>query len=624
MATSARSTTSFTRILSLLAVTVALLATAVLTSRPAAADASNDVIRDLDVTFDIEESGAVHVTETYTWDFGSRAGLGFTRYLDTRFDYPEFGYDRVYEYSDFETSSPSGAPADRWVDDQGSQVRIDVGAPDGSSDTRSGQQTYVLTYTITGAQNAIRDDDRVTDRDEFYWNVTGQDWEIPIESISVTVNGPASLIESDCLAGGGGTDGQCSSHSESGSTVQGSHGRLSPGDGLTIVAAYEPGTFTDTEPILQRSAWLAAWWVPVPIIGSLIFAIVFAVRGRRSKRDLAFAGVAPGVIPADPENAPVQQLTHEPEIAVQFQPPPGVEPGQILMLRGKSSPGPTALTASMVGLAVRGIIQIQEHDYDWRNRPKDWVFTQLRAPEPGELQGFDLFLIRSLFISGHSVRFSDLQKTFHTTLKNYSAGLQSSVKPLNWFIGPLGGKPNRLSALALLGLFGGGGALLWTSVGNPPWNLGPILIGVAVCCLILGIGGIVATRTQRSALGRALYDQSRGFETYISTAEANQLRFEEGEDIFSRYLPYAIVFGQAERWSGLFAQLAQQGQYTAHTTWYIGHSSTPGAPPNFSALGSALNSFSTATSTAGSSGGSGSGGGGSVGGGGGGGGGGGR
>ena len=54
--------------------------------------------------------------------------------------------------------------------------------------------------------------------------------------------------------------------------------------------------------------------------------------------------------------------------------------------------------------------------------------------------------------------------------------------------------------------------------------------------------------------------QSLGFRRYLATAEANQLRFEEGEDIFSRYLPYAIVFGLADRWARVFSELAAQGR----------------------------------------------------------------
>ena len=47
--------------------------------------------------------------------------------------------------------------------------------------------------------------------------------------------------------------------------------------------------------------------------------------------------------------------------------------------------------------------------------------------------------------------------------------------------------------------------------------------------------------------------QAKGFRDYIRTAEANQLRFEEGADIFSRYLPYAIVFHATEKWARAFA-----------------------------------------------------------------------
>jgi len=74
----------------------------------------------------------------------------------------------------------------------------------------------------------------------------------------------------------------------------------------------------------------------------------------------------------------------------------------------------------------------------------------------------------------------------------------------------------------------------------------------------------------RTANGTAVLAQTRGFELYLRTAEANQIKFEEGEDLFSKYLPYAIVFGVAERWAGIFAQLAAQGQRLAEPSWYLG------------------------------------------------------
>jgi uncharacterized membrane protein len=64
--------------------------------------------------------------------------------------------------------------------------------------------------------------------------------------------------------------------------------------------------------------------------------------------------------------------------------------------------------------------------------------------------------------------------------------------------------------------------------------------------------------------------QILGFKTYLGTAEADQLRFEDGEDIFSRYLPYAIAFGVAERWAKVFADLTAQGRGIPEHTWYVG------------------------------------------------------
>ena len=39
----------------------------------------------------------------------------------------------------------------------------------------------------------------------------------------------------------------------------------------------------------------------------------------------------------------------------------------------------------------------------------------------------------------------------------------------------------------------------------------------------------------------------QGFRLYVATAEADQIAFQEREEIFSRYLPYAMVFGLVVR-----------------------------------------------------------------------------
>lgn len=67
-------------------------------------------------------------------------------------------------------------------------------------------------------------------------------------------------------------------------------------------------------------------------------------------------------------------------------------------------------------------------------------------------------------------------------------------------------------------------------------------------------------RVPRTAEGAAVRVQTLGFQKYLATAEANQIRFEESLDVFSRYLPYALVFGLAERWAKVVGDVVRQGQ----------------------------------------------------------------
>ncbi|HZX02671.1 DUF2207 family protein, partial [Kribbella sp.] len=166
--------------------------------------------------------------------------------------------------------------------------------------------------------------------------------------------------------------------------------------------------------------------------------------------------------------------------------------------------------------------------------------------------------------------------------------------------------------------------------GAPPW-LGPaIVIALPVLAVLNAVIDLILQHRagRRNALGRAVTDQIVGFRQYLSTAEAEQLRFEDGEDIFSKYLPWAIVLDLADRWQQVCKQLVDSGRLTAVPTWYTGSSSyydsgwTAGSisttvsstfaePPSPSTGGGSSSGFSSSsTSSSSSSGGGGGGGGG--------------
>jgi uncharacterized membrane protein len=64
----------------------------------------------------------------------------------------------------------------------------------------------------------------------------------------------------------------------------------------------------------------------------------------------------------------------------------------------------------------------------------------------------------------------------------------------------------------------------------------------------------------------------QGLRLYIATTEAEQIKFEERAAIFSRYLPYAMVFGLVDRWATAFRDIGSQveGGGAPGLYWYTG------------------------------------------------------
>src|SRR3978361_2279437 len=161
-------------------------------------------IDSFDARYTIAQSGVVHAVETIHYDFGSTPERhGILRFLDSHF-IASPTQDRVYQYTTLKVSSPTGASALFSTSTQ-EDVLIQVG---NKNATVSGKQTYVLSYDIHGALNSTTSTNGVQ-LDEFFWNVTGTQWQIPIDSVNVTVHGPAASTNITCASGAAGSSTSC-------------------------------------------------------------------------------------------------------------------------------------------------------------------------------------------------------------------------------------------------------------------------------------------------------------------------------------------------------------------------------------------------------------------------------
>jgi uncharacterized membrane protein len=118
------------------------------------------------------------------------------------------------------------------------------------------------------------------------------------------------------------------------------------------------------------------------------------------------------------------------------------------------------------------------------------------------------------------------------------------------------------------------------------WWPTPILLAG----LVLMVG---AKRMPRhTPMGAELLRRVNGFRAYLAAARANRPAPTQDPDQFSPYLPYAIVFGLTDQWTGAFALVGAPPR----TPWYA--SRQPYEPHQFRQRIHHFSSSSAATLTA--------------------------
>ncbi|HEU4848922.1 MAG TPA: DUF2207 domain-containing protein, partial [Terrimesophilobacter sp.] len=394
-------------------------------------------ISHFDIRYTIDADGTVHVVETIDYDFaGSDERHGIDRFLASRFSTAEPGRDRVYRYSDIEVESPTGASA-LFSTTLGNALQIRIG---NKNALVHGEQTWVIRYDIDGALNRAEQPNG-TIMDEFYWNATGSYWDPSIDRTTVSVTGPAPVGSAICFAGYSGTHDACTGASIAGDTATFEQGLLSSAQGLTISVAWPEGTFTGTDPILEASLppgsapvvsgsndgpdpFWSPWNWGTGLALAFVVPLAFRILVLARRRDRKFLGVTPGGIPDDQEHAEIGPAPADETIVVQYQPPKGLPvgaAGTVLNKKRKNSD----ITATLVDLAVRGHLRIEEVEGGNRRKAKDYtlVASPERAaekkarsrpggPDAAELLPHEALLLGKLFPGYRtSVRLSTLTNT---------------------------------------------------------------------------------------------------------------------------------------------------------------------------------------------------------------------
>ena len=583
---------------------------------PAGFGAADDRVTDVDVEMTLRKDGSVHVVETEAHQFPSgEERHGILRDITVRAGYRDRDdVHRYYALSDLSVTSPTGAPTDVETSEYGAYVHLRIGDP---NVTVSGSQTYVISYTLADVVNEIDDGDGPTTA-EFVHDVIGMANPQAYDRVSATVAGPAPSTKAGCWRGPRGSDRICDA--AAGDPARFGTTALDAGEGMTVAVSMPRSAFGAIAPDLREGSVPDTGGIVPSRLGHLVeqmsagiglFIPLLAAGGMgylvwSRGRDEYYAGLTPGLSP--PREAAVDvERGGPPTVAVQFNPPPGVQPGLVGAVIDEEA-DTLDVSATVVDLAVRGYLTMEELPASFGRT--DWRLTRT-TPDPAThaparpLAGYEEELLDSLFAEGSPVLLSMLRNTFATSLELVKGDMYREVVRRGWFrespksqravwkgLGALLVVVGFVSIFFLgsfLGLGGADGVIPFLPLsGTTVLGIGLIVAGVIVRVL----GRRMAART---AEGSAVLAQSKGFREYLVTAEANQIRFEEAQDVFSRFLPYAIVFGVAEKWADTFEQVAETaaaaGVTIAMPTWYLGTGLPHGG--GFGSIASGSDAFTT-------------------------------
>jgi uncharacterized membrane protein YgcG len=401
-------------------------------------------------------------------------------------------------------------------------------------------RTIIIEYTVS---NALR---FFEDHDELYWNVTGDEWDFPIRSANARIvlpNGTTNL-RANAFTGVYGSRASNAVAEINGNRVA-FHTLQSLGyrEGLTVAVGFDKGFVREPSLTYKFVLFLGSNWpLAAPIVAFFYMFWIWWSRGR------------------DPHLRP---------IAVQYEPPDRLSPGEVGTLIDDSA-DMRDVTATLVDLAVRGIVVIQEHTTErmmglWQSQDYSFILKKDRA-EWASLKPHEQVLLSGIFSGGRAgemVLMSSLENRFYKTLPAIQGRLLDSLVEHHYYRR----RPDTTRyfyivlglVLGFLIFWGGGyvGGLL--GMQSLPFIIAAIATGAVICIF----GWFMPARTMQGT--RAL-EAVLGFEDFLDHVESDRFnRVIKTPEMFEKFLPFAMALSVEKNWSRAFEEI-----YREPPNWYVG------------------------------------------------------
>jgi uncharacterized membrane protein len=451
-------------------------------------------------------------------------------------------------------------------------------------------KSWAVKYKVHGGLGFFND------YDELYWNAIFQDREVIVKKGEVLVHLPQEVdnIRPRLFIGSLGSKTESNNYQViDKKTIKFWGEYIAPGHYLTIVVAWSKGIVE--KPFLYRNQIIN---LIVILIALLIPIIIFIKAFRFWKKK----GKDPKI---------------KKTIIAQYEPPQNLAPALIGVLI-KQSVDVKDILATVVNLAVRGYLRIREEEKKFLFiKNKEYIFEKLK--DGNDLKPFEQIIMKKLFKEKDIVSNRDLKNKFYKELPKIKKEIHKEVGQRDLFNGNIEkirkryGRIYGISLILFFIVFIG--LIVLVNILGLPYFPQVIILGISVGISIAI--GLIFSHYMPSLTSQGLEAKWKalGFKEYLHTAERFRIEAETLET-FSKFLPYAIIFGVEKQWAKRFDDFSYQQQGWYHPAMI--YSGQGGAPASFKEFSSSFSSFASSLSSTFSSSPGGSGAGGAAGGGGGG------
>ena len=378
--------------------------------------------------------------------------------------------------------------------------------------------------------------------DEFYWNVTGNDWPVPVDHAGASVHFPDAANESlraQAFTGVYGSTERDATAKVEGSTAEFETNNPLPMRGGLTIDVYIPKGVLKEPGRLTKLFWFIGGnpAVFLPLVTLAVMLLLWWYKGRDPD---------PGI-----------------SVAPMYEPPPGVSPAECGTLLDDRI-HPRDITSTIVDLAVRGFIKIEETDEKGLLfHHKDYIFHLLQKPRDWHgLAPHELVMLVNIFPGDTTeTRLSSLRNRFYTAVPVVRADIMSALKQKGIYrLDPESANGYSAgAAFCILLPFAIFQYMHWADF----FSSVPVLIA---CLLISAVIWWLFARemTAKTLKGSRIHTAVLGFQEFMNRVDAERLKVMP-PDTFEKFLPFAMALGVEHHWAQAFAGIIKDPP-----SWYVG------------------------------------------------------